>query len=214
MEPSVMVDEILAGELRFPYTDQRYGVNIIVRPSVDIAEYICSIQNQLRTQEPDQYYYPVETLHLTLVEICFGRSLNEAVHIGQTVAANIKSVLHSVPMFQVKDPLLSHDARACTLKFTCASGIGDVRRLIADGLRAEGIEIEQRYQSESDHITFMRYTKPLSRDWTQWRALLLTFSHKQDIVWNIGEAWLTWGATWYGMRSRIQEFGPCPLAAV
>jgi len=214
MESSVIVDETLAGELRSPYTDQRYGVNIIVRPSVDISEYICFIQNQLRTQEPDQYYYPVETLHLTLVEICFSRPQNEAVHIGQTVAAKIKSVLHPVPVFQVKEPMLTYDARACALKFTSTSGIGNVRRLITERLRTESVEIEQRYQSESAHITFMRYTRPLSQDWTQWLTLLLALSQKKDIVWSIGEAWLTWGATWYGMRSRIQEFGPCPLTAV
>jgi hypothetical protein len=153
-------------------------------------------------------------LHLTLVEICFGRPQNEAAYIWQTVAAKIKSVLRPVPVFQVKEPMFTYDARACALKFTATSRIGDVRRLITERLRAEGVVLEQRYQPESAHITVMRYIKPLSQDWTQWRTLLLALSHKQDSMWSIGEAWLTWGATWYGMRSRIQEFGPCPLTAV
>src|SRR5215207_6239106 len=70
LQSGPLVDKILVQELNRPHTDMRCGVNLICRPTIDVVQYIVSIQEYLRIFEPDQYYYPPSDLHLTLLEIC------------------------------------------------------------------------------------------------------------------------------------------------
>jgi hypothetical protein len=52
----------------------------------------------------------------------------------------------------------------------------------------------------------MRYVSPvtadLEREATELRA---------EGEWTIDELWLTCGANWYGMKGRIEEFGPLKI---
>ena len=209
-----VVDSILVQELRSPHTDMRCGVNIICRPTIDVIEYIVSIQKYLSVFEPDQYYYPPSDLHLTLVEICHSRTPEEVAGIASAVRSEIRRIAASTAPAKVDSPMLVFDAHAVALNFIPADdALQNARHSILQGLTNRGISVDSRHETKSAHVTLMRYIAPLRSSSEEWVSNLVNVPAKPELAWLLSPLWLTWGANWYGMRSRIEEVGPIQLGA-
>ena len=209
-----VVDQILVQELDRSHTDMRYGVNLICRPTIDVAECIVSIQEHLRGFEPDQYYYPPSDLHLTLVEICHSRSPEEASVIAGVVGSEIGRIAATTPLPKVDSPMLVFDSRAIALNFLPTDdALQNARQSILAALSNLGISIDSRYKTKSAHVTLMRYIAPLRSAPAEWVSNLVNLPPQPKLVWALSQVWLTWGANWYGMKSRIKEIGPIELGA-
>lgn len=59
-----IMDEYLGGK-----TDKRFGLSLIVRPSKEVLEKIASFLNELKRSAPNQYYYPLSDIHVTIMSI-------------------------------------------------------------------------------------------------------------------------------------------------
>jgi len=209
-----VVDKILVQELDHPPTDMRCGVNIICRPPNDVLQYIVSIQEYLSGFEPDQYYYPPSDLHLTLVEICHSRSPEEANSIAGVVGSEIRRIAAMTSPPKVDSPMLVFDSQAVALNFLPTDdALQDARQSILERLSTLGISTDSRYEIRSAHVTLMRYITPLRSTSEEWVSNLVNFPANPKLVWLLSPVWLTWGANWYGMRSRIEEIGPIQLGA-
>lgn len=209
-----VVDKILVQELNSPQTDMRCGVNIICRPAIDVVEYIVSIQEYLRVFEPDQYYYPPSDLHLTLVEICHSRTPEDVSHIAAAVRSGVSRIAALTPLPKVDSPMLVFDSHAVALNFLPNDdALQKARQSILEALVSLGISVDARHEAKSAHVTLMRYITALRSTPEEWVSNLLNVPPKQELVWSLSPVWLTWGANWYGMRSRIEEMGPIQLGA-
>src|SRR6478735_2991251 len=49
--------------------DYRFGVTLIAKPSIETQREIKKMLNDLRQTEPDQYYYPADDVHVTILSI-------------------------------------------------------------------------------------------------------------------------------------------------
>ena len=207
-----VVDRILVQELDSPHTDMRCGVNIVCRPTIDVVEYVISIQEHLRVFEPDQYYYPPSDLHLTLVEICHSRSPEDASLIARAIGSEISRIAAMISPPRIDSPMLVFDAHATALNFLPADDVlQNTRQSIVEELVKLGISVESRHETKSAHVTLMRYITPLRSASEEWVNNLLNVPPKPKLAWSLSPVWLTWGANWYGMRSRIEEIGPIEL---
>jgi 2'-5' RNA ligase len=205
------VDRVLAGEITCPGSDQRCGVNLVCRPPVPVLDLIARLQDHLAPHEPEQYYYPPADLHLTLVEICHSRPAAEILPIAQAAADRLPSVLSGVRAPAVRMPRFIFDARGCVLSLLPVDGgIQDARRAIRERLEAAGVPVVPRYSPSSAHVTFMRYRAPLRRP-ADWMAALRAIQVDVEVTWAMARVWLTHGANWYGMASRITVIGPFAL---
>jgi len=166
----VIIDTTLAEELRNPGTDQRYGVNLICRPSEEIIDLASSIQQTLRELELEQYYYyDSRSLHLTLVEVCHSKTLEEVTRVAGQLYFNIQGALASLPAPRSESFGLSCDARGCALTFRPVdNALERVRRVIHERLREVGVSLDPRYPLKSAHTTLLRYIKPLKVDRDVW----------------------------------------------
>lgn len=208
------VDRMLVQELDSPHTDMRCGVNIICRPSTDVVQYILSIQEYLRVSEPDQYYYPPSDLHLTLVEICHSRTPEDALRIAGVVGPEIRRLAAITSLPKVDSPMLVFDSHAVALNFLPTDeALQNARQSIREGLVNIGISTDARHETKSAHVTLMRYITPLRSSSEEWVSSLLNVPPKPKLEWLLSPVWLTWGANWYGMRSRIEEIDPIQLGA-
>ena len=209
-----VVDRILVQELESPRTDMRCGVNIICRPTTDVVEYIVSIQEYLRVFEPDQYYYPPADLHLTLVEICHSRTPEDVLRIAGIIGPEISRITAMASLPKVDSPMFVFDSHAVALNFLPTdNALQNARQSILEGLANIGISIDSRHEAKSAHVTLMRYITPLRSSAEEWVNHLLNVPLKPKLEWLLSPVWLTWGANWYGMRSRIEELGPIQLGA-
>jgi 2'-5' RNA ligase len=205
-------DPTLIQELRTPGSDQRYGVNLIVRPPPSVIGYIESLQERLCTREPDQYFYPADDLHLTLLEICSSRPQADVERLAVAVVQALPDVLQSAPRALLVRPLLGYDQRACALHFLPIDhALQTLRHHLVNQLAAHGITVAPRYAPQSAHVTLMRYVRPLRTEPTAWVETLNHAAPESTLEWLVDSVWLTWGATWYGMQARTQMRGPYAL---
>jgi 2'-5' RNA ligase len=204
-------DSLLQQELTAVGADQRYGVNLIVRPPLPVITYIRTVQECLRAHEPDQYFYPSDDLHLTLLELCSSRSQREADTLAAFLINRLPELVQTAPCALLIRPLLSYDRRACAVSFLPADQTLQVLRsqLVAQ-LADHGVMIASRYAPQSAHVTFMRYLRPLQSERTTWIETLEAVPGAA-IEWQLDAIWLSWGVTWYGMQDRIKMNGPYRL---
>jgi hypothetical protein len=208
----IFLDPLLAEELSNPGSDLRGGVNIIVHPAQEIQDQIARIQQYLKRLDPKQYYYPIGDLHLTLLEICSSRPRAEVDEIASIVRQHILSIVQGIPPFQISSPALVCDQKACALSFEDhAPFLLQARQQLIDRISGLGVDYLPRYFPKTAHITIMRYINPLNPDLEAWSRHLELTPIDTNLTWNIKAVTLSWGATWYGMQSRIDEAGPYDL---
>jgi 2'-5' RNA ligase len=205
------MDEILVAELAHPGSDVRCGVNLICRPPDRIVDLALSIQSKLRQLESHQYFYPAADLHLTVLEFSHSRSAAEAEDIVGTVRVSAPTLFADLPRFELVAPVLTSDARAVALRFNPAD---ERLSILRSRLRARAEELriprDARYLQSSAHVTLMRYVAPMAAEPVKW-ARLIESGVENENDWTASALWMTWGANWYGMRSRIKEAGPYAL---
>lgn len=208
----VVCDPILIRELDKAGSDLRCGVNLICRPPNDVSAFIFDLQNELRAIEPDQYYYPLPDLHLTLFEIAHSLKPDAAAQIGEMMASRPDVWLTGLCSFTLRSPRMVYNEHSCLVRFESDEQFTSLRGLISTRTSMLGVPLKPRYGSASAHLTFMRYVRPLRTNLTDWSDLLCRLACRTTLTWSVTELWLTWGATWFGMRSRIKERGPYSLA--
>ncbi len=207
------IDRTLAEQLAARGGDARHGVNLVGRPPDEVRRAISTLAASLRELEPSQYYYPPEDLHLTLVEIRHSRGEEEADAVARRVQPLMSALLDGLHVFGLVHPSVLYDRGGCALSLLPADGgLEEVRRRIVERLRDLGVDTEERYERSVAHVTFARYLRPLEVPEGRWLERLSALEPERDLRWTVGAVWLTWGPNWYGMRSRIREAGPYPLA--
>lgn len=214
VESGVLADPILAGLVAGTRRDRRHGANVIARPPAAVIEHVVHLQDSLRAYEPNQYYYPPDDLHVTLLTVRSGRTAAEA----DTVAATLRELLPGLAAtsgpLELDTALLAFDAQGCALNFLPSSSrLQSFRQRLRAGLAERGIAVDLRYPPRSAHVTFLRYVHPLRSDRLDWTRRLLAVAPRDDLRWSIRELWTTWGRNWYGMLDSLHQAGPYPLAA-
>jgi hypothetical protein len=211
LDQGVEPDSLLRQELAAAGADQRYGVNLIVRPPLPVITYIHTVQERLRAQEPDQYFYPSNDLHLTLLELCSSRSQCEAEILAAFLVKLLPQMVQTAPRALLVRPLLSYDRRACAVNFLLVDHtLQALRGHFIAQLTSQGVTIAPRYAPQSAHVTIMRYLQPLQSDQSTWVETLEAVPGAA-IEWQLDAIWVTWGATWYGMQGRTKMKGPYRL---
>jgi 2'-5' RNA ligase len=209
LKDGAIEDAILRAELGGATRDLRYGLNIICRPTEELRKAVVEIQEQMRRAEPDQYCYPEADLHLTLLEICHSCSREELSVIVNKVGGVIPLLFRSVDSIHLDSPEVIYDAHACALAFLPSdNNLQRCRAALVEILDNSGIPLRSRYLANSAHVTLMRYVAPLRSSRKDWVNILSNVMFNRNLVWDIREAWITWGTNWYGMQSCISERGP------
>ena len=212
LDHGVEPDQLLIEELRVEGVDQRYGVNLVVRPPQPVICYIQAVQERLRAHEPGQHFYPAADLHLTLVEICSSRARSEAEAIATAVAQALPEMLETAPQALLMRPQLGYDQRACVLHFIPSDhALQTLRHHLVNQLALHAVTVAPRYMPQSAHVTLLRYLQQLRTDPATWVEALTHAAPDSGPDWYIDSIWLTWGATWYGRQRRMQMRGPYPL---
>ena len=187
-------------------------MTVIARPPAALRAVIAEIQSGLRSIDANQYFYPPEDLHLTVLEISQSRPSPVEVDELRRIIAQVRSACAEMPPPRLVEGCLGFDENTVTL--TCFPGDGGLdalRNSIATALSDAGFAPEPRYNRPTSHVTFVRYLSEV-RDARGWLERL---SEAQRIVhpvsWRVDRVFVTSGANWYGRSERVEVHGPLPL---
>jgi len=184
-------------------------VTIIARPSNEVLEEIKRLQDHLFKIEPDQYYYPGQDLHMTVLEVSFDKSSAEVKAILDKLKDPLSSIMDDLPGPVIETPVLGFDQKGCALNFVPHDRtLQWLRELLRERLKGVGIQPQSRYLPSSAHVSFFRYLQPIKMDKDQWADYLIKTRSNVNVRWTISDLFITWGANWYGRRQSIHEIGP------
>src|SRR5687768_7812466 len=62
-------DEYTTDNLINSFSDNRFGITVLIRPSLDVKNKIQDFLNELKKSNPNQYFYPNSDIHITVLSI-------------------------------------------------------------------------------------------------------------------------------------------------
>lgn len=147
-------------------TDKRLGITLLARPDILTNEQIQNVLESLTKIEPDQYYYPMSDIHITIMSIisCFeGFKLNDI---------NIEDYKKIITKCLPEQERLEIEFKGLTASPSCIMIQGfllnDTLEIIRENLRATfrnsnlQQSIDKRYAIQTAHATVVRFRKPLA----------------------------------------------------
>jgi 2'-5' RNA ligase len=149
--------------------DYRFGVTLIAKPSIETQREIKKMLNDLRQIEPDQYYYPADDVHVTILSIisCYDGFKLSHINIDDYTDVIRESVrnIHSFPiMFEGVTA-----SPSCIMTQGYASNeIEKIRNNLRDNFKNSNLEtsIDKRYQIHTAHSTVVRFRNPVKNVYT------------------------------------------------
>ncbi|MBD3615210.1 MAG: mutarotase [Gracilimonas sp.] len=145
--------------------DTRYGLTLLARPSVEVKHAISKIQEEIKLVAPEQYYYPVSDIHITVLSIISCEASFGLSQIDLREYTNlIKSVLDKASPFEISFRGLTASPSAIMVcGFPANDTLNDIRDSLRKAFKKSSIEhtIDKRYLLQTAHITTMRFRNKL-----------------------------------------------------
>jgi hypothetical protein len=131
---------------------------------------------------------------------------------ARKLIACVGELLKDIPQFGLSISAVAIGERSCTLQFVPRDDrLARVRDTLQQRFASSTFASEPRYTRYSPHITFVRYLQRLQSTLTAWKQSIEGELTHRPADWTVSQLWLTWGATWFGMQSRITQRGPYDL---
>ncbi|KZF20060.1 hypothetical protein L228DRAFT_233494 [Xylona heveae TC161] len=161
----------LVNKSEYPgFIDPRYCLVFWARPPQHIKDLISAIQKKLLDAAPSLWLMPIDSLHLTALEITHSRTSHEIQHLLATLESSIPAITDYTLTHRARliKPRLSYDAAAVALSFVPAAGEArtatddkytyhHLRRDLYALNAAAGVAIDSRYTVPSAHLTVARF---------------------------------------------------------
>lgn len=155
---NIIIDDVLAHNR----PDSRLGISLII-PIKNIEEKFNSFIGSAMQLEPEQYYYPFNDLHITIFDYIQGnenyKRNNETEIILTEVTEKALSIANS---FQITFDGIAFSKEAGFIQGYDNNKLIELRDLIRKMMLDYGIKNDERYKSESAHVTFCRFREKLT----------------------------------------------------
>ncbi len=142
--------------------DGRRGLSLLINIPDSITEAIQMIQNEIHRIEPDQYFYPKDDLHLTVLTFI---SAVENFWIGEDSIERyrqlIQKAIKGIRPFSIKYQGIILSEAAIMMKGYYERELQSLRDKLRINAAKADIILKERYQSISAHSTIVRFQKNL-----------------------------------------------------
>jgi len=141
--------------------DNRLGISLIISINSIKSQYekLITFLNNL---EPDQYYYPFSDLHITIFDYIKGNPSYTQNNELETVFNELTlKALHEQTAFNIKFKGVTFSNEAGLLQGYDNNILVLIRQKIRQLMDYYGVKNDERYKSESAHVTFCRFKSPL-----------------------------------------------------
>jgi len=156
---NIKVDDYLIGNK----PDSRMGISLII-PIRSISNSYDNLVSSLKTIEPGQYYYPTHDLHITIFDFIQGtENYTRNSELEKELIRISKESLKSVHEFPIGFEGIVFSNAAGVIQGYDDNILTKIREKIRVLLKENGINNDERYKSESAHITFVRFMNQFLR---------------------------------------------------
>ena len=137
--------------------DSRRGISLIISIKQILNSYK-RLVGDFSTVDPDQYYYPFEDLHITVFDFVQGTVDHQRNDLLENLFLGIsRKAVDSLGSFKIQMKGIVFSRGAGIIKGYDDNKLVVIRRNIRKLLVAHKIKNDERYESESAHITFTRF---------------------------------------------------------
>lgn len=164
--PSIRNNQLAMDGLIDDPKDQRYGLTLVLRPSDKIKQQCQLLVQTLRQFEPEQYYYPAEDIHITLLSIisCYDGFQLQQVNLSNYIEIINQSV-QCIPPFQLDfKGITTSNAGVMLQGFNHQGTLNQCRQNLRQSLKHSTLQqsVDARYILQTAHSTLMRFRHPLN----------------------------------------------------
>lgn len=157
--------------------DTRLGLTLLIHLSDEMKQKIRQIQDEIKQIEPNQYIYPTDDLHITVLDILGAKEGQEfdKMYLKQCHAL-IEKIIQEKKQFNITlKGIIASDA-GLLIKGFYENTLEEIRCEIRDAFLKQKLSLEERYKTNSSHITFVRFSEQL----TNRNALLAYMNNNID----------------------------------
>lgn len=180
-------------------TDKRFGLTLVARPLKPVLDEIFSFQEAAKLLEPEQYFYPAEDVHLTVLSVvsCFDGFSLDGITVNHYVDVIHKCTAHS-GAFNIDFTGITASPGAVMLRgIPAGDALNGLRDVLRKEFKSSGLfhTIDKRYTIFTAHSTVLRFRKPL-RDIQKFLLLLEKFRNHSFGAFHVAQADLVFN-DWY-----------------
>jgi 2'-5' RNA ligase len=140
--------------------DYRFGVSLVAKLSAEVQQETTKMLEDLRQTEPEQYYYPAEDQHVTILSIisCYDGFKLSNINIREytdVIGRSIKNI-HSFP---ITFEGITASPSCIMIQGFAGAEIEKIRNNLRENFKELHLEtsIDKRYQIHTAHSTVVRF---------------------------------------------------------
>lgn len=187
-------------------TDNRFGITLLIRPSIAIKNKIQEFLNELKELEPKQYYYPNTDIHITVMSIisCYENFDLTQIKLSEYVALIQKSLItYTKIKIQFKGVTASP---SCLMiqGFMNNENLNTMRNELRFKFKNSTLEqsIDARYAIQTAHSTVVRFKEELQHK-TEFLKVVEKYRHTDFGTFNVDKVELVYN-DWYQKKKHVK----------
>ena len=154
---SIQIDNYLNGNI----LDSRKGVSLII-PIKTIHDSYFNLKEKINEIDKDQYIYPFDDLHVTIFDFIQGTKNYKADIDTEKICIEISNnVLNTINTFWIEYKGITCSSSAGLIQGFDDNQLVNIREKIRKNMELFNLKNDERYKSESSHITFLRFMKKI-----------------------------------------------------
>jgi 2'-5' RNA ligase len=187
--------------------DNRFGVTLLVRPSLEVRQRISGFLSRIKVIEPEQYYYPPSDMHITVLSIvsCFEGFDLDQINV-EVIKQMVASCLRNIPSFDIHFQGITASPSCILVQgYPKQETLELIRHRLRTGFSQSKIRlsIDQRYRLTTAHATVIRFKNPL-RDGEEFLKMMEHYKNFDFGYSHIQEMELVFN-DWYQRKDRCQS---------
>ena len=142
--------------LKTAKNDNRMSLVLLIRISPELGDEIEKCISELKTIEPNAYYYPKNDFHITVIDILKGEENRKIPDNLKEYEECIRKCVSEIKPFKIEFNGLTASNNAVMVKGYYEYELQKFREIFRKSLKEKGLKLEERYETISSHITIMR----------------------------------------------------------
>lgn len=143
-------------------SDNRLGITLVIRPSLDVKNRIQELLAQFQSIDPIQYYYPNSDIHITLLSVigCYEGFDIQKISVEKYVAA-IEKAIQNFQSFEIDFKGITTSTSSVIVQgFFANNQLNHLRDAIRQELSLHAdleLKMDVRYPVQTAHSTVIRF---------------------------------------------------------